>query len=102
MSRFEDWDPPFQPKKGGPGLLRGIEMHLDFQRDHVVTHGMRMFRHCKYLAALAHARCGDKIPALILTDKDNEVEGEFSTDTHYFLVVNLHRYIAESTGDPAV
>jgi hypothetical protein len=102
MSRFEDWDPPLQPKRGGPSLLRGIEMYLDFQWDHVVTHGMRMFRHCSHLAALAHARSGGKIPALILTDNENEVEGEDSNDTHHFLVVNLRRYIAEATGDPAV
>jgi hypothetical protein len=102
MSRFENWDPPLQPKRGGPGLLTGIEMYLDFEWDDVVWHGMRMFRHCSHLASLAHARCGDKIPALILTDNEDEVEGEYSTDTHHFLVVNLRRYIAEATGDPAV
>jgi hypothetical protein len=102
MTRFEDWDPPLHPMQGGPTLLRGIEMHLDFRYDVVVTHGRAMFTHCSHLANLAHARCGGKIPALILTDNANEMEGEFSTDTHYYIVVNLRRYIAESTGDPAV
>jgi hypothetical protein len=102
VSRFETWDPPLQPKRGGPGLLQNIQMYLDFEWDDVVPHGMRMFKHCSHLATLANARCGDKIPALILTDNEDEVEGEDSNDTHHFLIVNLRRYIDEATGDPAV
>jgi Shedu protein SduA, C-terminal len=102
MSRFETWKPKLQPKKGGPILLKGIDMHLDFKWDDVVPHGRSMFNHCSYLANLAHVRCGGKTPALILTDNDKEIEGEDSNDTHHFLIVNLRRYIKESTGDPAV
>jgi len=62
---------------------------------------MNQFPYGKCLAQLAVDHCGRKIPALLLTDKEDELEGAFESDTHHFLVVNLPRYLTEATPDAA-
>jgi hypothetical protein len=51
---------------------------------------------------LAKAWCGNKVPALILTTDEHEIEGPFETDTHHFIVVHLPSYLREATPDAAV
>src|SRR6266487_2582400 len=68
----------------------------------VITHGMRQFSHGLRLAELARANCGQKTPALILTSKQDELEGAFETDTHHFIVVCLPRYLREADSNEAI
>jgi hypothetical protein len=102
MSRFEDWDPPLQYKRGSPYRLLGIDMYCDFPWSGVVTHGMSQFSHGLRLAELARANCSGKKPALILTSKDDELEGAFETDTHHFIVICLPRYLKEAESNEAI
>src|SRR5438128_2454554 len=102
MSRFNTWDPPLRQRRGGPARLLGIEIYHDFVWPDVVTHGIGQFHHGLRLAELAYAHCGSKTPALLLTSKEDELEGPFETDTHHFIVVCLPRYLREATPNEAV
>jgi hypothetical protein len=102
MSRFEDWDPPLNYKRGSPARLLGIDIYHDFAWSSVVTHGMRQFPGGLRLAELAINNAKGKTPALILTSKKDEIEGAFETDTHHFLVICLPRYLVEATPNEAI
>jgi hypothetical protein len=102
MSRFDEWEPQLKKRLGSPRRLLGIEIYHDFPWGTVVKHGMNQFEHGQCLAELAYDHCGDKVPALILTKKENELEGSFETDTHHFIVVNLPLYLRESTPNAAI
>jgi hypothetical protein len=54
------------------------------------------------LAELAHANCRSKSPALILTSREDELEGAFETDTHHFIVVCSPRYLKEAEPNEAI
>lgn len=102
MSRFDEWEPPLRQRTGSPRRLLGIEIYHDFPWSNVVTHGMNQFSHGQRLAELAQDHCRDKVPALILTTKENELEGSFETDTHHFIVVNLPLYLRDATPNAAI
>lgn len=88
--------------RGGPARLLGIHIYHDFVWSEVVAHGMRQFPNGLRLAELAFANCGGKTPALILTSKENELEGAFETDTHHFIVICLPRYLREAEPNEAI
>lgn len=102
MTRFSDWDPPLKLRRGSAVNLLGIEVYHDFPWSTVVPHGRTQFSNGQCLARLARENCGGKTPALLLTNKAEELEGPFETATHHFVVVNLERYVDEATPNAAV
>lgn len=88
--------------RGADSRLLGIDVYHDFPWSEVITHGMRQFPHGLRLAELAHANCRSKTPALILTSREDELEGAFETDTHHFIVVCLPRYLREAEPNEAI
>jgi hypothetical protein len=98
-----EWDPPLRHRHGGDTFLDGIDVYYDFNWWRVCGHGRSQFRNGQSLARLARANCPEgKTPALLLTARDDVPERPITTETHFFLVVNLPRYLAQATGNAAV
>jgi hypothetical protein len=103
MTHGLEWDTPLKYRKGGATFLDGIDVYFDFNWSAVCGHGRSQFRNGQSLARLARANCPDgKTPALLLTADDDVLEHPRTTDSHFFLVVNLPRYLAQATGNAAV
>jgi hypothetical protein len=103
MTQGLEWDPPLSHRRGGATFLCGIDVYFDFDWFAVCGHDRAQFRNGQCLARLAQANCPDgKTPALLLTARDDVLEHPRATDSHFFLVVNLPRYLAQATGNAAV
>ena len=97
------WDPPLSKKVGGQTLLAGLDVYYDFDWKEVFGHGRATFRNGQRLARVVKKDCPDgKIPCLLLTKKDDVTEEPISTDTHYVVVIRIHKYLAASSADHAV
>jgi hypothetical protein len=98
-----EWDCSLRYRRGGATFLNGIDVYFDFDWPSVCGHDRAQFRNGQCLARLAQANCPDgKTPALLLTANDDVPEHPRTTDSHFFLVVNLPRYLAKATGNAAV
>lgn len=103
MPHAPDWDYPLTYRRGGFTFLNGIEVYFDFDWHTVCGHDRPQFKNGQCLARLAQANCPDgKTAALLLTVHDDILEHPRTTDSHFFLVVNLPRYLAHATGNVAV
>lgn len=97
-----DWDRPLRFKRGSQVRLCGIEIYYDFRWYDFFPDERAQFKHGQCLAQLALRDCPpDKTPALLLTVRDDVPEEPLSTDTHFFVIVNFPRYLAEATNDVA-
>lgn len=98
-----DWDLPLRYRDGGAIFLNGIEVYFDFDWHTVCGHDRPQFKNGQCLARLAQANCPDgKTAALLLAARSDVPEHPRTTDSHFFLVVNLPRYLARATGNVAV
>lgn len=96
------WDRPLLYRKGSPNRLRGIDLYYDFPWNQFFPDGRAQFRNGFCLAGLAQDDCPPgKTPGLLLTDRDDVPEEPIETDTHFVLVVNLPRYLAQASSDAA-
>ncbi len=103
MSHAPDWDTPLSYRRGGATFLDGIEVYFDFDWHTICGHDRPQFKNGQCLARLAQANCPDgKTAALLLTARHDVPEHPRTTDSHFFLVVNLPRYLARATGNVAV
>jgi hypothetical protein len=103
MQHAPDWDYPLNYRRGGATFLDGIEVYFDFDWPAVCGHDRPQFKNGQCLARLAQTNCPDgKTAALLLTSHDDIPEHPLTTDSHFFLVVNLPRYLARATGNVAV
>lgn len=97
-----DWDPPLKHRKGSRDRLLGIDIYYDFPWDDLFPDRRAQFKNGQSLARLARKDCPpDKTPALLLTTRVDAEEGPRETDTHFFVVVNLPKYLREATSDAA-
>lgn len=97
-----DWDPPLEHRKGAPCRLLGIDVYHDFSWTDLMPDERTQFRNGQCLAQLAMSDCpADKQPALLLTTRTDVAETPLETDTQFFLVVNLPRYLSQATSDAA-
>jgi Domain of unknown function (DUF4263) len=98
-----DWDRPLEHRRGSPNRLDGIDLYYDFAWRDVFRDERAQFRHGKALALLVRDECPEgKVPALLLTTRDEMDERTIETDSEYVVVVNLPRYLAQATADAAV
>jgi hypothetical protein len=97
-----DWDPPLEHRKGGPSRLLGIDVYHDFRWTDLLPDERAQFRNGQCLARLAINDCPTgKRPALLLTTRSDVAETPLETDSQFFLVVNLPRYLSQATNDAA-
>lgn len=98
-----DWDPPLSHRTGGATFLDGIDVYYDFDWVATLGHDRSQFRNGQCLARLARDNCPDgKTAALLLTARDDIPERPITTNSHFYLVVNLPRYLAQSVGNAAL
>jgi hypothetical protein len=98
-----NWEPPLQYRSGGPTFLLGIDVYYDFDWVSICGHDRSQFPNGQCLARLARDNCpAGKTPALLLTARTDVPERPLIDASHFFLVVNLPRYLAQATGNAAV
>ncbi len=103
MPNHPDWQYPLAYRRGGHTFLNGIEIYFDFDWRAICGHDRPQFKNGQCLATLAQNNCPDgKTPALLLTAHDDVPEHPLTTESHFFLVVNLPRYLKQATGNVAV
>jgi hypothetical protein len=96
------WDRPLHYRRGAESRLDGIDVYYDFAWFDFFTDGRTQFHHGLSLVRLIRNDCPPgKTAALLLTLRDDVEEHCIETDSDYVVVVNLPRYLAESTADPA-
>lgn len=94
------WDKPLQRRRGAPTNLLGIDVFYDFDWLKVVGHPQTQFQFGQCLARRVCKECPEgKIPALLLTDRDEFNQGAFDGSGFYVVVVNLPRYLELATVD---
>ncbi|HEX5583819.1 Shedu anti-phage system protein SduA domain-containing protein [Gaiella sp.] len=97
-----EWEPQLRHRAGGATYLDGIDVYYDFNWVEICGHGRSQFKNGQSLARLARSNCpAGKSAALLLTCRDDVLERPIETDTHFFLVVHLPRYLEVATGNPA-
>lgn len=98
-----DWEPPLRYRPGGTTFLNGIDVYFDFDWISVCGHNRAVFRNGQSLARLAQRVCPPgKTAALLLTARDDILERPIMTDSHFFLVLNLRRYLTIATSNVAL
>ena len=103
MTHGLEWDPPLRYRQGSYTFLDHIDVYYDFTWSAVCGHDRAQFKNGQSLARLARENCPEgKTPALLLTARDDVPQHPVTTDSHFFLVVNLPRYLAQATGNAAV
>jgi len=96
------WPEDLHFRRGSPGFLHKIRVYYDFDWRSVFRHNRSQFRHGKSLAKLAERFCPpNKTPALLLTTRPDAEEKEVESGDYFILVVDIHRYLRESSGDAA-
>lgn len=97
-----EWDRPLHFRRGAQVRLCGIELYYDFPWHDFFADERVQFKHGQCLAQLALRDCpSEKTAALLLTVRDDVPEEPLSTDTHFFVIINFPRYLAEATNDVA-
>lgn len=98
-----DWDVKLHSRRGGAVRLAGIRVYYEFRwLEHMPDRRMQ-FRNGQCLAqrVLKDSPEG-KIPALLLTDRDDVEEGARITASFYVVVLNLPRYLEQAEANAAV
>ncbi|HSS03707.1 MAG TPA: Shedu immune nuclease family protein [Solirubrobacterales bacterium] len=100
MDRDFEWDKPLKRRRGAPTNLLGIDVFFDFDWLEVVGHSQAQFHFGQCLARRVCKECPEgKVPALLLTDRD-DFNREASDDSEFYVVVvNLPRYLKLATAD---
>jgi hypothetical protein len=96
------WDRPLRYRRGSPTRLDGVDIYFDFEWLDVFSDGRAQFRNGQCLAQLVRNDCPQgKVPALLLTTRDDVEERSIETDSRFVVVLNLPRYLAHATPDAA-
>jgi hypothetical protein len=94
------WDTPLRHRRGAPSNLLGIDVFFDFDWLEVVGHPQMQFQYGLCLARRVRKECPqDKVPALLLTDRDEFDRGAFDESDFFVAVVNMPRYLKLETAD---
>jgi hypothetical protein len=87
----------------GKDRLKNLPVYYDFDWQSVFNHERNTFPHGQSLAELVRKESpDDKYPALLLTIGDDVEECPIITDTHYIVVVNINKYLDQSSADSAI
>lgn len=96
MSNPPEWNRKLRYKRGGRAYLLGLDVYYDFSWPKLLGHSRAQFPNGKCLAELAaDSAPQDKVPALLLTEQKVPMR-TLETDTHFYLIVDLPRYIREA------
>lgn len=97
-----DWPVPLFYRQGGPKRLNGIDLFYDFPWLEQFKDWRAQFKNGLCLATLAEKDCPvGKIPALLLTRRDEIAERLIETPDYFIVVVNLPRYLREASNNAA-
>lgn len=97
-----DWDTPLK-RKVGKARLSNIDVWYDFDWVTLFYHDRATFPYGQSLTtAIREHGPPDKIPCLLLTEKDDAQEGVLDTDTHYVCVIRVKEYLLKASSDPAM
>ena len=98
-----DWDVKLRVRTGGAVRLAGIRVYYEFRwLEHMPARRMQ-FRNGQCLAERVRKDCPKgKIPALLLTDRDDVEEGARTTASFYVVVLNRPRYLEQAEANAAV
>ncbi len=100
MDQDFDWDKPLDHRQGAPTNLLGIDVFYDLDWAKVVGHSQTQFHYGQCLARRVFKDCPeDKVPALLLTDRDEFDQSAFDDSEFYVVVVNLPRYLELARAD---
>jgi hypothetical protein len=100
MDQDFDWDKPLHHRRGAPINLLGIDVFFDFDWLKVVGHPQTQFHYGQCLARRVCNECPEgKVPALLLTDRDDFGQVSFDDSSFYVVVVNLPRYLERANAD---
>lgn len=98
-----EWEVPLEYRRGAATRLAGIDVLYEFKWGELFQDERAQFRNGQCLANRIREDCPqDKIPTLLLTDRDDEAERSFETPTRYVVVLNLPRYLEAANADAAV
>lgn len=98
-----EWDLELQHKHGAAERMCGIDVYHDFDWDEHFSDHRVQFRNGKVLAKHTIDACpDDKVPAILLTDREDVTEGLRHTDEDFVVVVNLPRYLEHADADAAM
>jgi hypothetical protein len=97
-----DWDVPLKHRKGSETRLCGIDVYYEFEWLNVFRDQRTQFTNGQCLAKFVQEKCpAGKRPALLLTLRDDLLQGFRVTANFLVFVVNLPEYRA-SAGDAAL
>jgi hypothetical protein len=100
MDQDFEWDKRLRRRRGAPTNLLGIDVFFDFDWLKVVGHPQTQFHYGQCLARRVRKECPEgKVPALLLTDRDEFDRGAFDDSGFYVVVVNLPRYLKLAKAD---
>jgi hypothetical protein len=98
-----DWDRKLYLRRGGRVRLAGLPVYYDFKWLDLMTDRRMQFRNGQCLAERVRKDCPKgRIPALLLTDRDDVEEGGLITASFYVVVLNLPRYLEQAEANAAV
>ena len=96
------WDRTLNFRRGSPARLNSIELYYDFRWLDLFPDQRAQFKNGLALARLIQDGCPTgKTPALLLTARDSVEERIIQTDSHFVVVLNLPRYLAQATANAA-
>jgi hypothetical protein len=97
------WDVKLYSRRGGAVRLAGIRVYYEFRWRDFMPAGRMQFRNGQCLAERVLEDCPEgKIPALLLTDREEVEEGALVTASFYVVVLNLPRYLEQAEANAAV
>jgi CheY-like chemotaxis protein len=103
LSEELDWDVKLFWRRGGRVRLAGIRVYYEFKWRDLMPNRRMQFRNGQCLAERVRADCPDgKIPALLLTARDEIEEGARITASFFVVVLNLPRYLEQAEANAAV
>lgn len=92
-----EWDLPLEHCSGGATRLAGLDVYYEFDWSTYFKDRRAQFRHGQCLAEHVRALCpSGKKPILLLTARDDVVEGYLTTERHFVCVLNLPKYLRTS------
>jgi Domain of unknown function (DUF4263) len=97
------WDVRLHYRRGGGVRLAGIHVYYEFRWVEYMPDRRMQFRNGQCLAERVLDDCPEgKLPALLLTNRDEVEEGARVTASFYVVVLNLPRYLEQAEANAAV
>lgn len=97
-----EWPLPLYYRRGSPKRLMGVDLLYDFPWLEQFPDQRAQFKNGLCLALLAQHDCPTgKLPALLLTVREDAAEQPIETHDRFIVVVNLRSYLAEALSNAA-